>query len=197
MSRLKRLVAMTIAGLALSAAAGVTDAQQPAQSPQPTQSPQAAPPPAPQAPELTQIALTDKQIQDLLDSQRDMDAITSKLPDDPSKPPDASVMAQLDTVAKKHGFASYADYGNVAANIDMLLDGFDPQTKKFVGFEAVVKDEIAQIEADTRMPARDKKEALDELNAALKNIPTVKFPANIELVGKYYDKLNDALREQE
>jgi hypothetical protein len=196
MSRLKRLVAMTIAGVALSAAAGVTDAQQPSQ---PTQSPQpqAAQPAVPQAPELTQIALTDKQILDLLDSQRDMDAIMSKLPDDPSKPPDANVMAQLDAVAKKHGFASYAEYGNVAANVDMMLDGFDPQKKKFVGFEAVVKDEIAQIQADTRMPAKDKNEALDELNAALKNVPTVKFPANIELVGKYYDKLNDALRAQE
>jgi hypothetical protein len=196
MSRLKRLVAMTITGVALSAAAGVTDAQQPSQ---PTQSPQpqAGQPSTPQAAELTQIALTDKQIQGLLDAQRDMDAIMSKLPDDPSKPPDANVMAQLDAVAKKHGFASYAEYGNVAANVDMMLDGFDPQTKKFVGFEVVVKDEIAQIQADTRMPSKDKKEALDELNAALKNVPTVKFPANIELVGKYYDKLNDALRAQE
>jgi hypothetical protein len=47
------------------------------------------------------------------------------------------------------------------------------------------------------MPANDKKEALDELNDSLKNAPKVQFQANIEVVAKYYDKLNDALRAQE
>jgi hypothetical protein len=188
MSRRDRTaIAIAAVGLVLSVV-GATYAQQPA--PQAEQA-------APQAQELTQIALTDKQIQGLLDSQRDMDAITSRLPDDASKPPDAGTMSQLDAVAKKYGFASYAEYGNVAANVDMLLDGFDPQTKKFVGFEAVLKGEIAQIQADSKIPAKDKQDAMDELNASLKNIPTVKFPANIELVNKYYDKLNDALRGQE
>jgi hypothetical protein len=194
MSRWNRSVATTIAvSLTLSALGGSGQAQQPKQM-----APQAAQPaPEPQPPELKQVALTDKQVQGLLDSQREMDAITSKLSDDPSKPPDAKAMAQLDGVAKKYGFASYAEFGNVAANVDMLLDGFDPQTKQFIGFEAVLKSQIAQIQADTKMPAKDKNDALEELNGALKNVPTVQFPANIQLVSKYYDKLNDALRAQE
>jgi hypothetical protein len=126
-----------------------------------------------------------------------MDEITSKLPDDPSKPPDAKTMGELDAVARKHGFANYAEYGNVAANVDMLLDGFDPKTKKFVGIEASLKNQIALIESDAKMPANDKKEALAELNDSLKNAPKVQFPANVEIVSKYYDKLNDALRAQE
>lgn len=148
-----------------------------------------------EAADLQQIALTDKQVQGLLDAQKDLDAITGKLPED--KAPDAKVMAQLDAIAKKHGFASYVEYGNVAANVDMLLDGFDPQTKKFVGFEAVLKSQIAHIDADSKIPAADKKEALEELNAALKNVPTLQYPANVDLVTKYYDKLNDSLRGQE
>jgi len=200
MSRHSFLAQLTVTCAALFATGGEAVAQQPAQSPQSAQSPQEVQSPqAAQSPvqALTQIALTEKQIEGLLDSQREMDAITSKLPDDPSKPPDAKVIAQFDAVARKYGFASYAEYGNVAANVDMLLDGFDPQTRKFVGFETVLKSKIAQIEADSKMPAKDKKDALDELNASLKNIPTVKFPANIALVAKYYDKLNDALRGEE
>ena len=185
---------MIAASVALLAACPGASAQQPKQmAPQP----QAAPPAAPQPPQLQQIALTDKQVQGLLDSQHEMDAITAKLPDDPSKPPDAKTMAQLDAVAKKYGFASYAEYGNVAANVDMLLDGFDPKTKKFVGIEASLKQQIALIQADTKMPAKDKKEALDELDDSLRNMPKIQFPANVDLVAKYYDKLNDALRAQE
>ncbi|SEN99365.1 hypothetical protein [Bradyrhizobium sp. OK095] len=164
-----------------------------AQAKQAAPAPQAAPA---QAPALKQISLTDKQLDGVLAAQKDMDAITEKLPENTA--PDAKVMAQLDGVAKKHGFASYDDYNNVVDNISLVLGGFDPATKKYVGNEAVIKAQIAQVEADKKMPAKDKKEALDELNEALKTpAPAVENKANIDLVGKYYDKLVAALGDDQ
>lgn len=161
------------------------------QQPPPAQ--QAAPA---QAPTLKQMALTDKQLDGVLAAQKDMDAITAKLPENTA--PDAKVIAQLDGVAKKHGFASYDDYNNVVDNISLVLGGFDPTTKKYVGNDAVIKSQIAQVEADKKMPAKDKKEALDELNQALKTpAPAVENKANIDLVGKYYDKLVAALGDDQ
>lgn len=149
-----------------------------------------------QAPALKQMALTDKQLDGVLSAQKDMDAITAKLPENTA--PDAKVIAQLDGVAKKHGFASYDDYNNVVDNISLVLGGFDPTTKKYVGNDAVIKSQIAQVEADKKMPAKDKKEALDELNQALKTpAPAVENKANIDLVGKYYDKLVAALGDDQ
>lgn len=178
---------VSIATLASSGAAFAQAKQQPA----PTQ--QAAPA---QEPTLKQIALTDKQLDGVLAAQKDMDAITAKLPENTA--PDAKVIAQLDGVAKKHGFASYDDYNNVVDNISLVLGGFDPSTKKYVGAEAVIKSQIAQVEADKKMPAKDKKEALDELNQALKTpAPAVENKANIDLVGKYYDKLVAALGDDQ
>lgn len=160
---------------------------------QPAPAQQAAPA---QEPALKQIALTDKQLDGVLAAQKDMDAITAKLPENTA--PDAKVIAQLDGVAKKHGFASYEDYNNVVDNISLVLGGFDPATKKYVGNEAVIKSQIAQVEADKKMPAKDKKEALDELNQALKTpAPAVENKANIDLVGKYYDKLVAALGDDQ
>lgn len=159
------------------------------------------PPPAQQAapaqePSLKQIALTDKQLDGVLAAQKDMDAITAKLPENTA--PDAKVIAQLDGVAKKHGFASYDDYNNVVDNISLVLGGFDPTTKKYVGAEAVIRSQIAQVDADKKMPAKDKKEALDELNQALKTpAPAIENKANIDLVGKYYDKLVAALGDDQ
>lgn len=178
---------VSVATLASSGAAFAQAKQQPA----PTQ--QAAPA---QEPTLKQIALTDKQLDGVLAAQKDMDAITAKLPENTA--PDAKVIAQLDGVAKKHGFASYDDYNNVVDNISLVLGGFDPSTKKYVGAEAVIKSQIAQVEADKKMPAKDKKEALDELNQALKTpAPAVENKANIDLVGKYYDKLVAALGDDQ
>ncbi|MGY4618031.1 hypothetical protein ACVWZ4_003258 [Bradyrhizobium sp. USDA 4472] len=178
---------LSAASLASSGVALAQAKQQPA----PAQ--QAAPA---EAPALKQITLTDKQLDGVLAAQKDMDAITAKLPE--NTPPDAKVIAQLDGVAKKHGFASYDDYNNVVDNISLVLGGFDPTTKKYVGNEAVIEAQIAQVEADKKMPAKDKKEALDELNQALKSpAPAVENKANIDLVGKYYDKLVAALGDDQ
>jgi hypothetical protein len=177
---------ISVAALASSGTALAQAKQQPAPS-------QAAPA---QPPALKQIALTDKQLDGVLAAQKDMDAITEKLPENAA--PDQKVMAQLEAVAKKYGFASYDDYNNVVDNISLVLGGFDPASKKYVGTETVLKAQIAQVQADKKMPAKDKKEALAELNDALKTpAPAIENKANIDLVGKYYDKLVAALGDDQ
>jgi len=191
--------ALSVACLALAiSAVSNTDAMAQAKQAPPKQSApaQAAPPPAAEAPAVKQIALTEKQIQGVLAASKDVDAITDKLPDNAK--PDPKVDAQLDAVAKKNGFASYDEYNSVVDNISLVLGGFDPATKKFVGAETVLKAQIAQIQADKKMPAKDKKEALADLNEALKTPPpAIENKGNIDLVAKYYDKLAEALGEGE
>lgn len=165
---------------------------------QATQAPppaQAAPSPAEQ-PAVKQIALTEKQMEGALAAQKQMDAITGKLPENAK--PDAKIIAQLEAAAKKNGFANYDDYTNVVDNISLVLAGFDPATKKYVGPEAVIKAQIAQVDADKKMSPKDKKEALAELNEALKSPPPpLENKANIDLVSKYYDRLAAALGDDQ
>ena len=142
----------------------------------------------PQQPPLKQIPLTEKQVEGVLAAAKDMDAITEKLPDNAK--PDPKVTAQLEAVSKKYGFASYDEYNNVVDNISMVLGGFDPATKKYVGTEAVIKAQMATIQADKKMSAKDKKDALADLAQALKAPePPIQNKGNIDLVTKYYDKL--------
>lgn len=185
-----------IAGLAVAIAVvlngdAFAQAKQQMAPPQKQAPAQAAPQPA-QQPELKQIALTDKQIESVLAAQKDMDAITDKIPD--NAPQDPKIDARLDDVAKKYGFASYPDYNAVVDNISLVLGGIDPATKKYVGTETVIKAQIAQVTADKKMSAKDKKEALADLDTALKQPqPAVQNKGNIDLVLKYYDKLSEAL----
>ena len=76
----------------------------------------------------------------------------------------------------------------------MVLAGFDPATKKYVGSDAVIKSQIAQVEADKKISAKDKKQALADLNEALKAPePPIENKGNIDLIAKYYNKLADLL----
>jgi hypothetical protein len=154
---------------------------------------QAKPAPAPAAqdaapPPVKQMALTDKQIEGVLSASKDMDAISSKLPENAE--PDAKALAQLDGVAKKNGFASFDEYSDVTDNIGMVMAGVDPATKKYVGNDAVIKEQIAEVNADKKMSAKDKKDALADLDDAMKNPgPAIQNKGNVDLVIKYYDKL--------
>src|ERR1700753_4489349 len=150
-------VALSIACLAASmAVVSSTDVR-----PQPRQ-------PAPEkAPPVKQMALTDKQIQGVLAASKEMDDVTSKMPQNGQ--PDAKMMAAMNAVAKKNGFASADEYNDVTDNIGLVMEGIDPATKKYVGTEAVLKAQIAQVQADKKMSDKDKKEATDDLKAPLEH----------------------------
>jgi hypothetical protein len=148
------------------------------------------------APQVKQIALTDKQIESALVATKEMDPITAKIPQDAK--PDPKITAQLEAIARKSGFASFDEYNNVVDNISLVLGGFDPATKKYVGSDAVLKAQLAEIQADKKMSAKDKKDALAEINEALKYpAPAIENKGNIDLVTKYYDKLAEAFGDND
>jgi hypothetical protein len=118
-------------------------------------------------------------------------AIVAKAPD-PDKP-DPKVIEQLEAVAKNYKFANYAEYRDVAENIGLVMSGIDPDTKKYVGPDAVIRKHIAFIDSEN-LAANDKKHQLEELQSKMKSLPEPeKFPANIDLVAKKYDQINAAM----
>jgi len=144
------------------------------------------------SPAVKQMVLNKKQIEGVIAAQKEMDEINEKVSEKPK--PYLIVAEQLESAAKKNGFASYEEYTNVVDNISIVLAGFDPVTKKYIGSEALIRAQIAQVQADKNMPAEDKTEALDELNNALKSpAPPVENKGNIDLVATYYDKLADTM----
>lgn len=148
-------------------------------------------------PPVKQLALTEKQVQGVLAAQKEMDAITDKVPEGGADKPDPKIVAALDVVAKKYGFASYAEYSDVLDNIGLVLSGIDPKTKAFTQPPEALKAQIAALQADAKMAPKNKQAALAEMNAALKSTPTVQFPDNVSLVTRYYDQLSVLLQSDE
>ncbi|MBX3512946.1 MAG: hypothetical protein KIT15_11420 [Xanthobacteraceae bacterium] len=147
----------------------------------------AAPAAAQNAPqELKQIKLTEKQVQSYIDAQSDINAVTAKIKGDK---PDPKLLGELEAAAKKHGFANLQELDEVAANVNLVFSGFDPKTKEFSQPPVALKKEIEAVNADKSIPEKEKKEILGELNQALKFAKDVQYPENIELVKKYYGKI--------
>jgi phage-related tail protein len=151
----------------------------------------AAPPGLP--PAVKQIQLTDKHIESFIAAQKDMGPILEKIQGAASDQLPANIQADLEAAAKKNGFKDFAEYDEVVGNITMVMAGIDPKTKAFTEPADAIKKEIADVTADKSIPAADKKQLLDELNEALKSVQPIQFPGNIELVKKYYDKIDAAL----
>jgi hypothetical protein len=146
------------------------------------------------AQEVKQIKLTDKHIQGFMAAYEDIAKVYDGAESDK---PDPKVEAQAAAVAKKHGFASLAQYDDVSMNITMIMSGIDPQTKKFTEPPEQIKNEIAALKADKSVPEAEKKEGLTQLGAALKNARPIQFKENIALVLKYFDQLAPIMQEQD
>lgn len=196
------IAALTVAATCLLGAVAMTGSAlaQAKQQPAPAKQ-QAAPPKQAAAPEppppLKQIELTDKQIESLIATQKEMDAVTDKLPQGAADKPDPKLQAQLEGIAKKNGFADFNDYGAVYDNVSLVISGIDPKTKTFTEPPEMLKKQIAAVQADAKIPAKDKKAILDDMNGALKSVEAVKFPANVTLVTKYFDKLSPLFQDDE
>jgi hypothetical protein len=143
---------------------------------------------------LKQIKLTEKQVQSYIAAQKELTAITDKMEGAAAEKPDTNIQAELEAVAKKHGFKDFAEYDDVAANVSMVLTGIDPQTKAFLQPPDAIKKEIEQVTADTTLSEKDRKQVLEELNEALRSTAPIQHSSNIDLVRKYLDKIEAALR---
>ena len=137
---------------------------------------------------VKQIPLTAKHIEGFIAAQKDMASVAEKMQSNSDKP-DPKVQAELEAIAKKHGFASFSEYDDVAANISMVMAGIDPETKQYTPADEAIRQQIKDIEADKSLPADERKQALEELNESLKQAQPIRNRANIELVKKYYEKI--------
>jgi hypothetical protein len=138
---------------------------------------------------IKQIALTAKQVEGFIEAQKDLAELAKKMEGSKAEQPDPKAQAEVESIAKKHGFKDFAEYDDVGSNIDMILAGIDPDSKKFVPPQEAVKKEIAAVNADKSLSPADKTKLLEELNDSLKTAPAIQHPDNVKLIEGFFDRL--------
>lgn len=145
------------------------------------------------AQEIKQMKLTDKQVEGFIASQKDLTAIAGKIQAAGDKP-DAKLQAELEDIAKKHGFASFTELDDVAANISIVMAGLDPQTNNFIDPLEALKKELEDVKADASIPDADKKQLVAELEDAIKTTPPLEHKENIDVVKKHREAIEKSMQ---
>lgn len=144
--------------------------------------------------DFKQVKLTGKMVETFITAQQDISEYAQKNQAPASDKPDPKVQADLDALAKKHGFANFAEFDDVAFNISLVMGGLDPQTGKFTDPVTALKQEIEDVKGDKSIAEKDRKQMLEELNEALKNTPPLQFPENVEVVKQYREQIEKVLQ---
>ena len=95
---------------------------------------------------IKQIQLTDAQVKSFIAAQPDLATVAPKLQEagDNIAP---ALQTELDGIAKKHGFASFSELDDVAANISIVMAGLDSKSGDFTEPVEALKKELADVTA--------------------------------------------------
>jgi hypothetical protein len=143
--------------------------------------------------DVKQIKLTEQQVQHFIAAQPDLAAIASKI-QSAGDTPDPALQAVLEAIATKHGFGNFAELDDVAANISLVMAGFDPSTGEFVDLVEALKKQRDDVEKDSSIPDKDKKQLLDELSEAISTTPKLQFKENVDIVKAHKAEIEKALQ---
>lgn len=111
--------------------------------------------------------------------------------DDPKAKP------QIEAVLKKHAFATYSDWADVAQSVLLAFGASDPEggTTDLAAEKKKVQDEI---QADAALSEDEKKSALKDLDeqfAALESFQPL--PGNVDAVKPYLDKIKNLFGDED
>jgi len=147
------------------------------------------------AQEFKQIELTDKMVASFIAAQKDFAPLAGKLAEG-GETPDAELTKQLEEIAKKHGFASFAEFEDVGANITIILDGLDRASGTYTDPVEKMKKELDEIKKDDSIPPEDKKLAVDDLTQEIAAAKPLEHKANVDVVKKHIAEIEELIPEE-
>ena len=172
---LTRLIPCLVAAMAIIASTGAWAQEPPKDAP------------------IKQIKLTEEQVKSFVAAQPDLATVAPKL-QEAGDNIDPALQSELDTIAKKHGFANFSELDDVAANISIVMAGLDSKSGDFTEPVEALKKELADVTADASIPEDDKKQLVEELNEAIKTTPKIEHPENVEVVKAHRADIEKALQ---
>jgi hypothetical protein len=140
------------------------------------------------AQKVREIRLTERHIEGFIAAMKDVSAMTEKMPANASDPG-----AELERLAKKHGFGNFNEYDETAETIAHIAAGIDPTTKVYTDSRTQRLREIAEVKADKTIPPEEKKQQINELEESLKAAAPLLYPENVALVRKHFARLEAVL----
>ena len=145
------------------------------------------------AQDVKQMKLTEDQVTRFIAAQADLAAIASKIQDAGEKP-DPALQTELEGIATKHGFSTFAELDDVAANISIVMAGLDTESGNFVDPVEALRKQRDDVQKDKTIPGADKKQLIDELSEAINTTPQLQYKENVDIVKAHRAEIEKALQ---
>lgn len=109
--------------------------------------------------------------------------------------PDAKLTADLEALAKEGGFDSFDDLETALSNITFVMSGINEDDGSFSEPVDVLKQELADTEADKELKGEDKAELIAAIKDSIKHTPKLQHRGNVALVQKHFKALAKLFEE--
>ena len=103
--------------------------------------------------------------------------------------PDKQLLTDLEALAKEGGFSSFDELETVVSNITFVMSGINDEDGTFKEPVEVLKEELAETEADQGMKGDEKKQLIASIKESITHTPTLKYRGNVALVQKHFKEL--------
>jgi len=105
--------------------------------------------------------------------------------------------AQIEAILKKHDFATYSDWADVAQSVLLAFGASDPEGNE-TDLAAEKKKVQGEIESDAALSEDEKKAALKDLDEQFSALESFQpLPGNVEVVKPYLEKIKTLFGDQE
>ena len=144
--------------------------------------------------ELEQIALNEEHIKSYLKIGPKLAKMFDRI-DKANGEPDKKLSADLETLAREGGFKSFDDLETAVSNITFVMSGINEEDGTFREPVEVLKQELADAEADKAIQGDEKVELLASIKESIAHTPKLKHPGNVALVKKHFKALAQLFEE--
>lgn len=107
---------------------------------------------------------------------------------------DETVRPHMERICTEAGFASFEQCGTTIAYAGILFSGFDPRTGAFKNPADAMRERIALIEGNARMPSEAKEAMLAPMREAAAGFPKDIPDAHLRLMADNRDRIFKALK---
>ena len=105
--------------------------------------------------------------------------------------PDPKLDAEVEGVAKRHGFKNYDELANVGSNIGFVMSGIDEEDGSFKEPLEFLYEELTAVEQDLSLDVEEKQQLIASIKESIEQTPKLKYPGNVEIVRPYLNELID------
>ena len=126
----------------------------------------------------------------------DFDAAIADLERAKRAAPDAKLLAELETLAKRGGFATFEALEIAVANITFVMSGIDENDGSFREPVDLLRQELVDTEADKQIKGDEKAELIASIKESIAHTPRLAHRGNVAIVNKHFKALARHFDEQ-